>query len=84
MDDLQVRLDVEALLLFHNSGRLLSRGYILENVWGVRSELSTRTVDTHVSRIRRKLVIKPENGWQIVPEYGYGYRMERLEAADAG
>ena len=65
-----------ALLLFHNSGRLLSRGYILENVWGVRSELSTRTVDTHVSRLRNKLGIRPERGWRLNAVYHHGYRLE--------
>ncbi len=65
-----------ALLLFHNSGRLLSRGYILENVWGVRSELTTRTVDTHVSRLRNKLGIRPERGWRLNAVYHHGYRLE--------
>jgi DNA-binding response OmpR family regulator len=37
-------------------------------------------VDTHVSRIRRKLGINPDNGWQINPVYGYGYRIEKLAA----
>lgn len=65
-----------ALLLFRNSGRLLSRGYILENVWGVRSELTTRTVDTHVSRLRSKLGIRPERGWRLNAVYHHGYRLE--------
>lgn len=73
-----------ASYMFQNPGKLLSRVHLLEKLWGLNAQVDTRTVDTHVSRIRRKLVIKPENGWQIVPEYGYGYRMERLEAADAG
>jgi DNA-binding response OmpR family regulator len=38
-------------------------------------------VDTHVSRIRRKLAIAPENGWKIIPVYGFGYRIERLEVS---
>jgi DNA-binding response OmpR family regulator len=42
----------------------LSRGHILESVWGRTPDLNTRTVDTHVSRIRSKLNLKRENGWQ--------------------
>jgi len=36
-------------------GRLLSRDRILDEVWGYESETSTRTVDVHIARIRRKL-----------------------------
>lgn len=69
-----------ALLLFRNTGRLLSRGYLLENVWGVRSELTTRTVDTHISRLRNKLGIRPEHGWRLNAVYHHGYRLEAVDA----
>jgi DNA-binding response OmpR family regulator len=67
-----------ASYLFQNPGKLLSRVHLLEKLWGLNADVDTRTVDTHVSRIRRKLSIGEETGWQIIPEYGYGYRMERL------
>jgi DNA-binding response OmpR family regulator len=67
-----------ACYLFEHPGKLLSRVHLLEKLWGLNADVDTRTVDTHVSRIRRKLQIQADNGWQIVPEYGYGYRMERL------
>ncbi len=67
-----------ALFMFRNYGRVLSRGYILENVWGRNADVTTRTVDTHVSRIRKKLGITPENDWQLVPIYQHGYRLEKL------
>lgn len=70
-----------ALFLFRNIGRLLSRGYLLEEVWGLNQEVNTRTVDTHVSRIRKKLGISPEEcGLQIKTIYQHGYRLERIEA----
>ncbi|MBE0623046.1 MAG: response regulator transcription factor [Burkholderiales bacterium] len=89
----QVKLDGEevamtqkdyelALFLLRNIGRLLSRGYILEAVWGQAAEINTRTVDTHVSRIRGKLQLTPENGWRLSAVYQHGYRLEQL-AADA-
>jgi DNA-binding response OmpR family regulator len=65
-----------ALLMFRNRGRLLSRGYILEKVWGVRSDISTRTVDTHVSRLRSKLGIRSDRGWRLNAVYQHGYRLE--------
>ena len=66
----QVRLDGEAvamtqkdyelaLFLLRNIGRLLSRGHILEAVWGQSIETNTRTIDTHVSHIRGKLKLTP-------------------------
>ena len=70
-----------ALFLLRNIGRLLSRGYILEAVWGQSAEINTRTVDTHVSRIRGKLQLTPENGWRLSAVYQHGYRLERVEAA---
>lgn len=67
-----------AVFMFQNVGRLLSRNYLLERVWGVSSDLNTRTVDTHVSRLRRKLGIKPENGFRIKTIYQHGYRLETV------
>lgn len=70
-----------ALYLFRHVGRLLSRGQIMESVWGTSAELNTRTVDTHVSRIRNKLRLLPEQGWKLSAIYQHGYRLERLEQA---
>lgn len=66
-----------AVFMFQNIGRLLSRDFLLERVWGISSDINTRTVDTHVSRLRRKLDIKPENGFRIKTIYQHGYRLER-------
>jgi DNA-binding response OmpR family regulator len=67
-----------AVFLFRNIGQLLTRDYILENVWGVQATLQTRTIDMHVSRLRRKLMIEPANGWRLVAVYQHGYRLEAL------
>jgi len=68
-----------ASFLFRNIGRVISRGHILESVWGQSSQITTRTVDTHISRIRNKLELSPENGWKLSAIYQHGYRLERLE-----
>lgn len=65
--------------LFKNLGRLLSRGHILSSVWGHGSEFTTRTVDTHISRIRKKLDLAPENGWRLSAIYHQGYRLEQVD-----
>lgn len=70
-----------AVFMFQNIGRLLSRDFLLERVWGISSDINTRTVDTHVSRLRRKLEIKPENGFRIKTIYQHGYRLERVDEA---
>lgn len=64
--------------LFKNIGRLLSRDHILSAVWGYDLGLNTRTVDTHMSRIRKKLDIAPEKGWRLSSIYHQGYRLEHL------
>ena len=70
-----------ALLFFRNLGRPLSRSHILESVWGRDSEIPSRTMDTHVSRIRSKLNIRPDQGFRLTPVYSYGYRLERVSSA---
>ena len=67
-----------ALHMFRNVGRLLAREQILKDIWGV-SGLNTRTVDMHISRIKKRLQIAPENGFRMKTIYQHGYR---LEAAD--
>ena len=69
-----------ALLFFRNIGRPLSRAYIHESVWIRDNDVPSRTMDTHVSRVRNKLHLRPENGFRLVPVYSYGYRLEKLGA----
>ncbi len=67
-----------ALLFFRNIGQPLSRAYILEAVWARDVEIPSRTMDTHVSRVRSKLQLRPEHGYRLAPVYSYGYRLEQL------
>jgi len=73
----QKEFDV-ASLLFRSIGRLLSRSYLLDSVWGISADVSTRTVDTHASQLRTKLDLYPENGWRLSAIYQHGYRLERV------
>lgn len=68
-----------SLYMFRNVGRLLAREQILRDIWGV-SGLNTRTVDMHVSRIKKRLSISPENGYRMKTIYQHGYRLEEADA----
>ena len=66
--------------LFQSPGKLLSRDHLLNKVWGLNTEVDTRTVDTHASRLRKKLHLDGSLGWKLVSVYGYGYRFDRTES----
>lgn len=72
-----------AVLLFRNMGKLCSRNHILEAIWGIDyNNVSTRTVDTHVSRLRKKLRLNEGKGWRLTSVYQHGYRIERESTGD--
>ena len=68
-----------ATCLFAKIGRIMSRGFLLDAVWGVSTDLNTRTVDVHISRIRKALGITPASGYRIKTIYQHGYRLERID-----
>lgn len=65
-----------ALFMFRNPGRLLSRAHLREVVWGDTNEAPSRSLDTHVSRLRTKLELTDANGYTITAIYGMGYRLD--------
>ncbi len=68
-------------MFFRNADRTLSRNYIMETIWRTTAALATRTLDMHISRLRGKLDLKPENGFRIFTVFGYGYRLESIITA---
>ncbi len=70
-----------ALTLFRNMHRPLARAYLMEEVWGAGANVSSRTLDTHVCRLKNKLGLTPDKGFSFGPVYGFGYRLERTVGA---
>jgi two-component system, OmpR family, response regulator RegX3 len=68
-----------ATYLLQNPDKLLSRDHLLNAIWGLNTDVDTRTVDTHVSRLRKKLMLDGTHGWRLAPIYGYGYRLQRAD-----
>ena len=60
--------------LAQNSRRVISRDELLREVWGYRNGASTRTVDTHILRLRRKLERDPSHPTHFLTIHGVGYK----------
>jgi|GEM_PF-18629 len=67
-----------ACYLFQNPDKLLSRVKLLEELWGISADIDTRTIDNHMSRVKKKLALGRDNGWQVVAVHGWGYRFEKI------
>lgn len=65
-----------AHLFFSSLHKPLSRRYIMDRVWKSMADLSTRTLDMHVSRIRAKMCLCADNGYRLETVFGFGYRLE--------
>lgn len=66
-------------LLDGNPGKCFSRAYLLQRIWGYRDDTRTRTVDVHVSRLRKKLGVRVDLVIHTV--VGQGYVLERRGAS---
>ncbi|NUT74173.1 response regulator transcription factor [Pseudomonas sp. C1C7] len=69
-----------ARCLFTNLGRPLSREYLYQRFWTHEEMDSSRPLDTHIYRLRNKLGLTADRGWQLLTIYGYGYRLESVTA----
>lgn len=62
--------------LLERKGQVVSRGQLLEEVWGYSGEVYSRTVDTHVAELRRKLEDNAAEPRHILTVRKTGYRIQ--------
>ncbi|WP_112726501.1 response regulator transcription factor, partial [Micromonospora noduli] len=63
-------------LLLRNAGRVLTRGQLIDRVWGADYVGDTKTLDVHVKRLRSKIEPEPSAPRFIVTVRGLGYKFE--------
>ncbi|WP_353807235.1 response regulator [Agromyces sp. SYSU T00194] len=63
-------------LLMRNAGRVLTRGQLIDRVWGSDYFGDTKTLDVHIKRIRSKIELTPSEPVMLVTVRGLGYRFE--------
>ena len=62
--------------LMRNKGRVLTRGQLIDRVWGADYVGDTKTLDVHVKRLRSKIESDPANPVRLVTVRGLGYKLE--------
>ena len=62
------------LILLENAGRVLTRGTLIDRVWGYDFVGDTKTLDVHVKRLRSKIEPDPANPVRLVTVRGVGYK----------
>ncbi len=65
-------------MLLRNAGRVLTRGQLIDRVWGSDYVGDTKTLDVHVKRLRAKIEPDPANPVHIVTVRGLGYKFEAV------
>ena len=63
-------------LFLENRGRVLSKEFLLNTVWGVESESEPSTLTVHIGKLREKIEANPKGFKRIVTVWGVGYRYE--------
>ena len=63
-------------LLLRNVGRVLTRGQLIERIWGADYVGDTKTLDVHVKRLRTKLEPEPSRPRHLLTVRGLGYKLE--------
>lgn len=78
IDNIPLRLtkkEIEILwTLSNNSNKVFSRDSLLDKLWGYDFYGDSRTVDSHIKRLRAKLDEHPHQGWEIETIWGVGYK----------
>ena len=80
VDDEQIAMPLKEFelleLLMRNTGRVLTRGQLIDRVWGSDYFGDTKTLDVHIKRIRSRIEVTPSKPQMLVTVRGLGYRFE--------
>jgi len=70
------------VFLFQRRGKVVSRETLLSQVWRVGPNVTTRSIDTYVSRLRKRLDLQGDSEWRLEGIYQHGYRLVRTHPED--
>lgn len=70
------------VFLFQRRGKVVSRETLLSQVWRVGPNVATRSIDTYVSRLRKRLDLQGDSEWRLEGIYQHGYRLVRVHPDD--
>jgi DNA-binding response OmpR family regulator len=76
--DLTAKEFALANCLFDNLGNIVSRDLLATLAWGRALDGTSRSLDTHIYRLRLKLALRPENGFRLSAVYTHGYRLDEV------
>lgn len=68
-----MEMDILKYLISH-SGEVVTRKNLLEKIWGFKDFFTTRTIDNHILKLRKKIELDPAHPRYIISVYGEGYR----------
>jgi len=66
------------LFMFRRHGRVVTRESLLTHVWRLNGNVETRSIDTHVSRLRKLFGLDGSSGWRLEGVYQKGYCLKRV------
>ncbi|MBL4849846.1 MAG: response regulator transcription factor [Planctomycetes bacterium] len=75
-EELSVREADMLRLLYRERGKPVGRTQFLDEVWGLDRFPTTRTVDQHIAKLRKKIELDPKRPRHLVTVHGRGYRLE--------
>ena len=63
-------------MLVRNAGRVMTRGQLIDRIWGQDYVGDTKTLDVHIKRLRAKVELEPSSPRLLVTVRGLGYKFE--------
>lgn len=73
MDFTSIEMEILKYLIVHR-GEVVTRDNLLDKIWGYESYPTTRTIDNHILKLRKKIEEDPAHPRYILSVYGGGYR----------